>query len=71
MPNFAQMGGNSVMNTVVGDSKEDLESVFGGEFIEITAENPAGIGWILDRETNTFSDPNPVVVEETTEETNA
>lgn len=61
MATFAQMSGDYVSNIVVGDSKEDLAAILGGVFIEYTNENPAGIGWIYNKETNTFSAP---VVEE-------
>lgn len=61
MPNFIQAGSGVIVNVVVGDSKEDLEAVFGHAFIEIPSDVPAGIGWSYDQATNTFSAP---VVEE-------
>lgn len=65
MATFAQMGGNTVTNIVVGDSKEELERIFGGTFIEYTAENPAGMGWTYDEATNTFINPvTPEPIEE-------
>jgi hypothetical protein len=54
MPRFAVMSGDTVSNIIVGDSAEDLQAAFGGEFVEYSDENPAGIGWILNRETGEF-----------------
>jgi hypothetical protein len=54
------MSGNVAINLIVADSKEELETVFNREFIEYTNENPAGIGWIYNRETLTFA---PIVEE--------
>lgn len=70
MPNFFQAGSGVINNVIVGDSKEDLEAVFGGTWIEIEPGVSAGIGWIYDEATNTFSQPiieEPVVEEIVTE----
>lgn len=65
MAKFAQISGNVVANIVIGDSKEELESLFGGEFVEYTEENPAGVGWFFDKETGEFTNPFvPEVIEE-------
>ena len=60
MATYAVMGGNIVSNVIVADDKEDAAKVMGAELIEYTAENPAGIGWTYDKETNTFTPPAPI-----------
>jgi molybdopterin-biosynthesis enzyme MoeA-like protein len=67
MPNFFQAGSGVITNVIVGDSKEDLETVFGGTWIEIEPEVSVGIGWTYDEATKTFSAPvieEPVIEEE-------
>jgi hypothetical protein len=61
MATFAMMNGNTVENIIVTDDKEKSEQDLGRTLIEYTAENPAGIGWTYDAETNTFIAP---VIEE-------
>ena len=61
MATFAMMSGNTVENIIVTDDKEQAEKDLGMALIEYTAENPAGIGWTYDAETNTFTAP---VIEE-------
>lgn len=61
MANFAIISGNIVENIIVVDDKEQAEKDLGVTLIEYTNENPAGIGWTYDAETNTFSPP---VIEE-------
>ena len=59
MATFAVMGGNIVTNVIVADTLEEASVI--GPCIQYTKENPAGIGWIYDEATGTFSAP---VVEE-------
>ena len=63
MATYAMMSGNSVTNIIVADDKEATEQALKCVLIEFTNENPAGIGWTYDPETNTFTPP----VEETEE----
>lgn len=55
MAKFAILGGDIVINTIIADNLEDAQRV--GEAVEFTNENPAGIGWIYNRDTGTFSEP--------------
>lgn len=57
MPNFAMMNGNMVGNVIVADDKESTEAALNCILIEVTAENPAGIGWTYDPETGKFNPP--------------
>lgn len=63
MANYAMMSGNSVSNIIVADDKEATEAALNCVLIEITPDNPAGMGWTYDSETNTFIAP-PEVEEE-------
>ena len=63
MATYAMMSGNFVTNVIVADDKEATEQALKCVLIEFTNENPAGIGWTYDPETNTFTPP----VEETEE----
>lgn len=67
MKNYAQVSGNSVVNIVVAENKEEVELILGSSLVEITEENNAGIGFIYDPETGLFTNPY-AVVEETQEE---
>jgi hypothetical protein len=51
------MSGNTVINVIVADNKEDTEIALGVILVEYTPENPAGIGWIYDSETKKFNIP--------------
>lgn len=62
MATFAMISGNTVDNIIVADDKEATEKALNCVLIEYTDDNPAGIGWTYDFETNKF---NPPVVEET------
>jgi hypothetical protein len=66
MKKFAVMSGNQVTNIIVAENKETAEHVVESFCIEYTDENPAGIGWTYDEETNTFSPP--IIEEPATEE---
>jgi hypothetical protein len=57
MATFAMMSGNSVSNIIVADDKEATEAALKCTLIEITAENPGGIGWTYDPETGKFTAP--------------
>jgi hypothetical protein len=57
MANYAMMSGNSVSNIIVADDKEATEAALNCVLIEITAENPAGMGWTYNPETGTFIAP--------------
>lgn len=60
MANYAMMSGNSVSNIIVADDKEATEAALNCTLIEITPENPAGMGWTYDPETSTFIAPPEV-----------
>jgi len=62
MATYAMMSGNSVSNVIVADDKEATEAALNCTLIEITPENPGGIGWTYDPETGKFVAP---IVEET------
>lgn len=64
MATFAVMGGTYVTNVIVADSLEEASII--GDCIQYTKDNPAGIGWVYDEATGTFSDPT---LTETPEET--
>lgn len=61
MATYAMMAGNSVSNIIVADDKEATEAALNCTLIEITPENPGGIGWTYDPDTGKFIAP---VVEE-------
>jgi hypothetical protein len=54
---YAMMNGNSVENIIVADNKEATEAALNCALIEITSENPGGIGWTYDPETGKFIAP--------------
>lgn len=66
MATYAMMSGNSVSNIIVADDKEATEAALNCTLIEITAENPGGIGWTYDSDTGKFVAPT---VEETDADT--
>jgi hypothetical protein len=57
MTTYAVMSGKTVSNVIVADDLNTAEGVTGSVCIEYTDENPAGIGWIYDETTGTFSVP--------------
>ena len=57
MATYAMMSGNTVTNIIMADDKEATEAALNCVLIEYTAENPAGVGYIYDPETNTFAEP--------------
>jgi hypothetical protein len=57
MTTYAIMRGNCVENIVVSDNKESTEASLSCNLIEYTHQNPAGINWIYNVETGTFSPP--------------
>lgn len=59
MARYAMMSGNTVSNIIVADDKEATEKALNCVLIEFTVEKPAGIGWLYDAETDTFSPPVP------------
>ena len=65
MATYAMMNGNTVDNIVIADDKEATEAALNCVLIEYTSDNPAGIGWTYDFETNKFIKPN--VIQEITE----
>ena len=69
MATFAVMSGNTVSTVIVADNKEQCEAALGVVLIEYTPQNPAGIGWIYDEATGTFTAPEPIVEEETDAQT--
>lgn len=59
MATYAMMSGNSVSNVIVADNKEECEAALNCKLIEITPENPGGIGWTYDEATGKFVAPAP------------
>lgn len=57
MANFALMTGNRVSNVIVADDKEATEVALKCTLIEITADNPGGIGWTYDEVNKKFIQP--------------
>ena len=51
------MSGNSVSNIIMADDKEATEASLRCVLIEITPENPGGIGYTYDEETGKFNPP--------------
>jgi uncharacterized hydantoinase/oxoprolinase family protein len=68
MDTYAVMSGNTVINIIVADNKEEASMVMGAELIEYTSENPAGIDWIYDQETGKFNSPE--IIDEHLQEPN-
>ena len=63
MGTYAVISGNIVNNVIVADDPIDASNALGAQLIEYTSDNPAGIGWTYDEETNTFTPPaliNPI-----------
>ena len=54
MATYAVMGGNTVINIIVAENKEEASMVMGAELIEYTDDNPAVIGWTYNEETGRF-----------------
>jgi hypothetical protein len=57
MFNFAVMNSNIVENIILADSKEIAEQATNKVCLEYTNENPAGIGWTYNEESNIFIPP--------------
>jgi hypothetical protein len=51
------MSGNTVSNVIMADNKTATEQALNCVLIEYTADNPAGIGWVYDESTGTFTPP--------------
>ena len=62
MATFAVLNSNKVVNVLIAEPGEDL--LFLGHVVEYTEDNPAGIDWVYNPETNTFTAPIAPVVEE-------
>ena len=60
MANYAVIENSKVTNVIIADSKEIAEQVTGLTCVEITEENPTGIGWTYDRTSfiNPFAEEN-------------
>ena len=54
MPRYAMLSNNTVENIIVADDKEATEKMLNCKLIEITPENPIGVGWVYNPETGTF-----------------
>ena len=57
MATYAVMSGNTVINIIIAENKEEASMIMGAELIEYTSENSAGTDWIYDRETGKFNPP--------------
>lgn len=57
MATYAMMNGNFVSNIIVADNKKLTETALNCVLIEVTDENPAGIGWWYNYEIGTFVPP--------------
>ena len=51
------MSGNTVGNVIMAEDKETTEASLNCVLIELTSDNPAGIGWSYDAETGKFIQP--------------
>lgn len=50
MATYAMMSGNSISNVIVADDKEATEAALNCVLVEITSDNPGGIGWTLNED---------------------
>lgn len=57
MGTYAMLSGNTVDNVIVADNKEETEHALRCVLIELTPDNPAGIGYAYDPETRRFTPP--------------
>jgi hypothetical protein len=48
MPTFAVTNGNHVENIIVADDKHECETALNCTLVEITDDQPLGIGWWFD-----------------------
>lgn len=61
MANFAVITDGIVSNVIVADTVEIAELITNYKCVEYTETNPAGIGWMYDESTGTFTNPNAEV----------
>lgn len=47
MPHYAIITGNTVETIIVADDKETCEQALRCTLVEVTEENPIGVGWTL------------------------
>lgn len=59
MATYAVIENGSVVNVILADSKEIAEEVTQKECLEVTEENPIGIGWEWKNEFNKYVGPAP------------
>ena len=57
MATYAVLSDNVVVNIIVSDDKDAIESALQCSLIEYTLENPVSVGWVYDYETSTFTPP--------------
>lgn len=57
MPSFWMLTGNTVENLIVADDKAACEEALRCVLVEVTDENPAGMGWSYDPDTGRFTPP--------------
>ena len=57
MTTYAMINGSTVENIIVADDKEATEAALRCTLIEITDENPAGMGCTYNAETKKFNPP--------------
>lgn len=64
MPNFAMLSGNTVENIIVADDKHSAEKALQCTLVEITNEQPLGIGWtIIDNEWHSPEYQNTLIID--------
>lgn len=59
MANYAVIEDNVVVNVIVANSKNIAEEITGRTCIEVTQENPIGIGWEWSADLNKYVSPPP------------
>ena len=64
MKSYAVIKGNIVTNVIIAENKENVEASLNCVLVEISTENPAGIGWSYDKEQNKFNQPIFATAEE-------
>lgn len=64
MKSYAVIKGNVVTNVIIAENKENVEASLNCVLVEISTENPAGIGWFYNKEQNIFIQPIFATAEE-------
>ena len=59
------MSGNSVSNIIIADDKEATEAALRCTLVEITPENPGGIGWTIGEDGKFIAPPQTELDQQT------